>query len=656
MKIIISFTPFSYLIRIVFVFFISFITIVECIAQPAIELQEYQEKYPGVNAVILNEEVELHFEIVDGKLNIYEDKYEETFYLSEMASYFKDEELGYTSFNTLSNIEASTLTPGTKKYKTLKVKEFKDKDDLSSSIFHDDTRFTTFTYEGLQKGAKTKLSYRSNYKDEHLIGKEFLQSYLPIISKSYTIVADENIEIAYKAYNLDKANVAFRQSKEDGKNIYTWEVKQVKELESESWAPGISWYSPHVIPYIKSYTINGVKKNVFRNTEDLFQWYSEITSGVNNSFEDPEIQSLVDSITAGAVDELDKVRKIFYWTQDNIKYIAIEYGMGGFVPRDVAYICENRYGDCKDMASTITTLLAYADVESYLTWIGTNKIPYRYSDVPTPVVDNHMIATYIDKDGEYYFLDATGRYYAFGIPSSFIQGKEALIKKGLDEFEVVEVPRVEAEDNVISEKIYLKMEGVNILGNSITQISGYQKANFEYQIENLNKEEKLQFYKSYFSKGSNKFLPDNFSEENLYPIENPLKVKYDFSIDDYVMVNGDEKYINMNLENTVLGQKIEEEREIPVQNKYSIAYENENTLEIPSGWTVDYVPQDLKIENDYIQYLSRYELKENKLILHQHTRISFLNMEKEHFNLWNKNVNEIKKNQNEIVIIKQNHD
>ena len=112
----------------------------------------------------------------------------------------------------------------------------------------------------------------------------------------------------------------------------------------------------------------------------------------------------------------------------------------------------------------------------------------------------------------------------------------------------------------------------------------------------------------------------------------------------------------MNLENTVLGQKIEEEREIPIQNKYAIGYENENTLEIPAGWSIDYVPEDLSIENEFIQYNSKYEINENQLILHQYTRITFLNMQKEHFDLWNKNVGEIKSNQNEIVILKQNHD
>lgn len=635
-------------------FFFFLLGIVD--AQPDVELKEYQDKYPGITAIRLSEIIELHFEIVNDEIYIYEDVFEETIFLLDMASYLKNEELGYGTFNEIKNIEASTLVPEKRKYKTIKVKEFKEKEELSSNIFHDDTKYITFSYEGLQKGAKTKLKYRRILKDEHLIGKEYLQSYLPIIHKRYSIIADEAIDIGIATFNFDSENIEYSESNNKGVNTYSWEVKNSKEVENENWAPDVAWYVPHVIPYIKSYTIAGNTTNVFRNTEDLFHWYSEITSGVNISQDDPEIQALVDSITSGAVDELDKVRKVFYWTQDNIKYIAIEYGMGGFIPREADFVCENRYGDCKDMASTITELLSYAGVESYITWIGTNKVPYRYSEVPTPVVDNHMIATYIDKDGKYYFLDATGRYSKFDTPSSFIQGKEALLKKGDGSFEVVTVPNVSSRDNLILEKINLKIDGKNVKGNALTQISGYQKTQFEYEIENMSKDDKLAFYKAYFLKGSNKFIPQNFTEKNLYPIENPLELSYDFTIDDYVIVNGDEKYINMNLENTVLGQKIDEDREIPIQNKYSIAFENENTLEIPKGWSVDYVPEDLIIKNDFIHYESSYEIMDEKLILRQQTNISFINMKKEHFDQWNKNVNLINKNQNEVVIIKQNHD
>lgn len=635
----------------VFTFFTLFL-----VAQPAADLKKYEDSYPGLFAVTIEEKIEMHFELVGDELLIYEDLYRKNFYMTDLTGYMKENEIYYSTFNSVENIKAITFIPGNKSYKTKKVKYFKEKDELSSSVFHDDTRFITFSYEGLQKGAMSELSYRRIYKEPRLIGPEYLQSTLPIEHKTYIVIVDDAIEIGFAEFNLDQIDVSYTERNEKGKKIYTWELSNSDELKSESMSPGLAWYAPHVIPYVKSYTANNEKISVLSNTSDLFNWYNKITQDLNEGEHDPELQTLVDSIIKGAESELDIVKKIFYWTQDNIKYIAIEYGMGGFVPREAKYVCENRYGDCKDMASTITHLLNYAGVESYLTWIGSNNLPYRYSEIPTPIVDDHMIATYIDKEGNYFFLDATGRYYQFGLPSAFIQGKEALIKIGENDFEVVEVPRVDANQNKISEKVHLYIEGSNIKGKAYSKLDGYHKSTFEYNIENLSKDDKLKFYKAYFAKGNNKFMPENFTEKNLYPNENPIEISYDFRIDDYIMTNEDELYINMNLDGIMSGQKIEADRSIPIQNKYKASFETENILTIPSGWGVDYLPENIKIDNEFIYYESSYETKGEQVTLYQKTNIRFMNLEKQNFDQWNKSLSAIKRNQNEIVIIKQKNE
>ena len=52
-----------------------------------------------------------------------------------------------------------------------------------------------------------------------------------------------------------------------------------------------------------------------------------------------------------------------------------------------------------------------------------------------------MIATYIN-NGKYYFLDATGKNYPLGFVTSFIQGKEGMVGKGENNFEIVKVPEI----------------------------------------------------------------------------------------------------------------------------------------------------------------------------------------------------------------------
>ena len=101
------------------------------------------------------------------------------------------------------------------------------------------------------------------------------------------------------------------------------------------------------------------------------------------------------------------------------------------------------------MANLIVNMLKLAGVKAYHTWIGTRDLPYKYSKVPTPLVDNHMIATYISADKQYYFLDATSDHTPFGLPSSMIQGKEALIGLDPTHYEVKMIPEIAKEKNVM---------------------------------------------------------------------------------------------------------------------------------------------------------------------------------------------------------------
>jgi hypothetical protein len=178
----------------------------------------------------------------------------------------------------------------------------------------------------------------------------------------------------------------------------------------------------------------------------------------------------------------------------------------------------------------------------------------------------------------------------------------------------------------------------------------------QYAIENKTKDEKLKYYKQHFTKGHNKFIFDDFTESNLYPIEKPFEIEYKFLVNDYILVNKDEMYINLNLEDLLSGQQIDDDRKIPIQNDYPVQLENIIELEIPKGWEVDYIPESLTIDDPHIAFNSNYEVNGGKVTLHQETSIRYLNMTHEYFEKWNENVNKILKYQNEIVILKQAND
>ena len=42
------------------------------------------------------------------------------------------------------------------------------------------------------------------------------------------------------------------------------------------------------------------------------------------------------------------MQRLYHWVSRNIRYVALNIDVGGFVPRPAQAVLEHRYGDCKD--------------------------------------------------------------------------------------------------------------------------------------------------------------------------------------------------------------------------------------------------------------------------------------------------------------------
>jgi hypothetical protein len=296
-------------------------------------------------------------------------------------------------------------------------------------------------------------------------------------------------------------------------------------------------------------------------------------------------------------------------------------------------------------------MLEIAGVKGNLTWIGTRKIPYTYKEVPTPIVDNHMILTYEDKNGKTYYLDATGRYIKFGIPTSFIQGKEALVSYG-KAFKIKKVPIVDAKVNSIIDTTRIKIKNGSVIGKSTTAIDGYPKIDLFHDLENENTKTKLkELYNVKLNKGNNKFLIGNFKEINKYDYDKDFIVDYDFEIKNYSKKLGNEIYINLNLNKDLSYFKTDKKRKNAIEYDYKRYHKYTTTLEIPEGYKVDYVPENVSVSNEFLESNITYKKEENKVIYTHEITLNFLTLSVEEQKQVNKLIKKIERNYKEIVVL-----
>ncbi|NQU32148.1 MAG: transglutaminase family protein, partial [Bacteroidetes bacterium] len=517
------------------------------IAQFSDEFNRYNQLFPDDDKIRINYQTDVDIEIVNNEIEIKMTTLEEELYLNASAGHYSEQSIPFSTFYELTDIEASSFSFQNDKYKQIKVKDFKTKDDINGTAFYDDSKRVSFIYSNLHKGSKSTLLYKETIKDPRLLKPFFFGYFSSVLSSSLVITADKNITMEFKEFNTENIDLSFTKKEKNGNIIYHWVAKNIDKYESEDNSSNFRNYLPHIVPIIKSYNIKGKQVNLLNNVDGLYGWYYSLVKDVNKGKPNVELVKLVNSLTAGKETEIEKVRSIYYWVQQNIKYVAFEYALGGFVPRKANDVFLKKYGDCKDNSSILQQMFKIAGIKSYLTWIGTRDIPYTYGGVPTPSSANHMIITYIN-DSLTYFLDATGRYHSLGLPTSFIQGKEALISIDADNYEIKEVPVIIAENNFISDSINLEIEDATLSGKGIIYTNGYFKTTFFEMLEHQESSTELDnFYNLNLGKGSNKFLIVDFNETNKFDYDKDFIVDYSFNINDYVLLAGDEMYVNLNL-------------------------------------------------------------------------------------------------------------
>lgn len=615
------------------------------------ELEKYKLLYPKSNAVTLNSNSVVRITMKDDEVQIFEDLSVETLYLNATARYNSERSISYSSFYEINKLKASSFVYEDGKYKEKKISDFKTSDEFTES-FHDDIKSISFVYPNLSKGAKSLISYQTKIKNPRFLKSVFLSQGRPIVKKKITFHVDNDIQLEFKKFNLDSIEVNFNKTVNKKETIYTWEINQIPEFEYNESIMSFRSEIPHIIPIIRSYNLKNKKVNLLNDVGGLYSWYYSLIKDINTSENHEEFKPLVDSLTKNCDTELQKVKNIYYWVQQNIKYIAFEDGLGGFVPRNANDVFQKKYGDCKDNSSILQVMLNTANIKGYITWVGTRKLPYRYSEVPTPVVDNHMILTYIDSDSSFYFLDATGRYLDIDRPSSFIQGKETLIAIDSSHFLIRKVPVVEANRNTEIDSCYLKVVDNKLVGTASHSYNGYPKTIiFSYLEGEINDTDLKSFYKSELEKGNNNFLIDSIKEVNKYQYEKPFSVNYSFSIPNYIKKAGNDIYINLNLNPELSFMKPEKTHEGRIEYKYKTSHTNYYELEIPTAFKLKYLPENITVSNAIFDSSIEFNQKEN-IITYKHV----LTMKKTALTasdviLLKKEIRKIEKHYKEVVVL-----
>lgn len=613
-------------------------------AQPTEEYKKYKELAPNAEVIATNYAESIDLSLDNDKLLVKYYTNEEFFYVGNNTHGYSERSISYSNFFVLKNYQAYTLKASGNKYKKILVNQYKKNTLNQDGVFYDDNEELKFELPQIEKGNKSVIKIQYEITDPHMLPVFSLSPYIDYYNVVFTLSHDKNITVAIDTMNMGdvKLNYSIIQNKKVIKHI--WKIDAPKKINFESYSPQIKHLSPQLIFWIKSYINNKEEKiKVLDDLNDLHNWYC---SFVEKSIEKVDaFKELSDSIVGICSNNLEKASKIYNWVQENIRYIAFEYSYAGLIPEKASLVCKERYGDCKGISNLLYHLLRSQNIDAYLCWIGTRDLPYKYSKLPSPVVDNHMIVA-LKNDSSYLFLDATNSNLAFGMPSPFIQSKEALINKtDCKGFDLVEVPEIEAETNTAYDSCVIKIQGKDIIGNGFAKLSGYIRMNFIDGLNEKNYKYILNYCRNYLLKGSNKFILDTVWLENLENKNQPLLIKYKFKIPDYVILIDGEYYINLNLDKVSMPPKINMDRNVAVEYRFKSCEINIVNLDIEFLGKINELPSKTYFKEKIFNFENNYVVTKNNLIRYQKSANNLLQL----------NPNEFKQYNNLIEIMQANY-
>ncbi|MFB0938722.1 MAG: DUF3857 domain-containing protein [Urechidicola sp.] len=581
----------------------------------------------------LNRSQHLKISMSNDTFNIVNSVSEEAKYNTGNKLFFANEFIHFDSFTEIKDIEAFTQIPSNNS--KIKVEHFETKDEFGGGVFFSDQQTINFVFPAVSKDAITTLKYKENIKDPHFLGSFRFGTYVPTKEAFYTVEVPSNVELGYKTFNLENIDISFEKKENKETTVYTWKANNIGDFRKQENSLSVLKYIPHIIVYIKNYEIENVKKPVLNDVKDLYTWYTSLINQIDKS-DHTEIFSIATDLVKNLNSDKEKAKAIFNWVQSNITYVAFEDGLGGFVPRDASSVCSKRYGDCKDMANLLYEMLNHVGIEAYHTWIGTRDRPYSYYEVPTPIVDNHMITAAII-DGETIFLDATDSYVPYGMPSAFTQSKEALIGISPDDFKIIKVPVQPKEKNISLVKTTITLDDNVIHASEKRTLTGYEMVDFvrdaKYKKDEKSDEEYLN---TKFKIGNNKTTYKNIVFGELSTLNDEYSITYDLEINNYAKKIGSKVFLNLNLEKPLSTDLLlVENQRFGKKVNHQFIKKYETTFIIPVGYKISSVPKNISNKLENYGFSFEFTQKGNSLQAHKEIYINTLAIENEQYDDYN---------------------
>jgi transglutaminase-like putative cysteine protease len=195
-----------------------------------------------------------------------------------------------------------------------------------------------------------------------------------------------------------------------GRRVYTWTASDLKKPKSEPFAAD------------SNDVFQSLLVSAPTSWQDISKWYAGLAR--DRYVLTPELEKKLHELVSGARTLDDSLSAVQRWVAQDIRYVSLSLGIGGYQPRPPAEVFKTQYGDCKDKATIFVAMAQRMGLEAYPVLLSAGGKVQR--SLPSIDQFNHAIAA-LKIGGKYTFVDLTSDLTPYGELPGPDQGQFALV-------------------------------------------------------------------------------------------------------------------------------------------------------------------------------------------------------------------------------------
>jgi len=499
--------------------------------------------------------------------------------------------------------------------------ETKDRDILERSLggekeFSDDKE-KILIVPGGDVGTVVGFEYEQKRRPYLFQDHWGFQDMIPVEKSRYTLHLPPKWE-----YRADWLNHAEQKPVEQN-GTYVWEVSDIPRIEREYHEPAYRALAGHVIITLFSDRATGRNS---KSWNDLGVWYSQLTAGVRDS--SPALQAKALELAPATLPMFERIRALSLFAQRDVRYYAVEIGIGGYRPHPAGEVFSHRYGDCKDKATVLSSMLAQIGVKSFYILIN-DKRGINTENTPPNSAFNHAIlaiqmpeASFSQKLpgmlehpklGHLLIFDPTNDLVPLGQLPYYEQDSYALLVTDTGG-ELIHLPVSGPDLNKIRRNAKLKLLPDGTLQGEIEEVrSGYiamlERGRLQHQTD---KDRKKMLELMGANIGS--FQIDGFNLENENDIDKDLVLHYKFTASHYAKSAGPLLLVRPRVIGEMAGAyDVTKPRHYAYEFDAPFLRSDSVEITLPDGYSIDELPEPAKAVFPFAEYTSKSEKAGNVL-------------------------------------------